>query len=129
MANPLVRKHMHFFAEDTGGKLKEAWQANCWKNDVNAEICGPMVCHEGKDFSDMRARIGSKVQCLRVHPTESSLIIDAREACHDLLISSFFASFVEFKADHGYLGWPNPPSIGGMHSFHIHLCLLMVFLP
>jgi len=71
MANPLVRKYMHFFAEDTGGKLKEAWQVNRWKNDVNAEICGPMVCHEGKDFSDMRARIGQKFSVCEFTPQKA----------------------------------------------------------
>ncbi|KAF7971993.1 hypothetical protein HWV62_19267 [Athelia sp. TMB] len=50
MANPLVRKHMHFFGEDAGPKLKEAWQANRWKDEVSASISGPMVRHDGKDY-------------------------------------------------------------------------------
>ncbi|KAF7968548.1 hypothetical protein HWV62_30129 [Athelia sp. TMB] len=50
MANPLVRKHMHPFGEDAGPKLKEAWQANRWKDEVSASISGPMVRQEGKDY-------------------------------------------------------------------------------
>ncbi|KAF7964522.1 hypothetical protein HWV62_6259 [Athelia sp. TMB] len=37
------------------------------------------------------------------------MIVDARHgACEELPLSSFWASYTEFKADHKYLGWPDP---------------------
>lgn len=138
MANPLVRKHMCFFGEDAGSKLKEAWQANRWKDEVSGSISGPMVRHDSKDyFVNEPALIKSgpcgeyrpvlptrffkrngvdwaKIYHLQPHPTKNIMIVDARRgACDELPMTSFWASFTEFKADHSYLGWPDPTLISG----------------
>ncbi|KAJ7714682.1 hypothetical protein B0H14DRAFT_2306770, partial [Mycena olivaceomarginata] len=50
-ANPLVRPHIRVFGEDSGDKLGEACQAEKWKLEVvAADLAGPMVRHEGKDY-------------------------------------------------------------------------------
>ncbi|KAJ7937907.1 hypothetical protein B0H13DRAFT_1580720, partial [Mycena leptocephala] len=49
-ANPLVRPHIRVFGEDSGNKLGEACQAEKWKLEVAADLAGPMVRHEGKDY-------------------------------------------------------------------------------
>ncbi|KAF7982888.1 hypothetical protein HWV62_25136 [Athelia sp. TMB] len=139
MANPLVRKHMHFFGEDAGSCLKEAWQGSRWKDQVNASASGPMVRHEGKDFfvnEPALVRWGprgkyqpvlptrffrrngmdwAKVHLLRRHPAKDAMIVDARQgACTELPLTSFWASFPEFQADHGFLGWPDPSLVPGI---------------
>lgn len=138
MANPLVRKHMHFFSEDAGNELKAAWQAGRWKDEVNADISGPMVRHEGKDYFVNEPALANwgrngeyrpvlptrffrrggkdwaKIHHLRVHPTEHSFLIDARDgACDELPISAFFASYLEFKSDYTYYRLPEPSKIKG----------------
>jgi len=97
-----VRKYMHFFAEDTGGKLKEHG-GTVGKMMLTQEICGPMVCHEAKIFSDMRAQDWAKFM-FASSPHRSSLIIDAPQGMSQFYSSHhFFASFVEFKADQAIL--------------------------
>jgi len=145
MANPLVRKYMHFFGEDAGCELKEAWQANRWNHEADANVSGPMVRHDGKDyfvnepalanwgregeyrpvlpirFFRRAGKDWAKIHHLRVHPTKYSLIIDAREGtCDELPLSAFWASYTEFKSDHSYLGWPDPSSIEGMLRVHLN---------
>ena len=139
MANPLVRKHMRFFGEDTGPRVKEAWQASRWRDQASASVSGPMVRHEGKDYfvnepalvkwgphneykpvlpTRFFTRDGvdwAKIHHLRRHPTKDIMVVDARQgACTELPLTSFWASFPEFQADHSFLGWPNPGVISGM---------------
>jgi hypothetical protein len=148
MANPLVRPHMHFLSEDAGDILKESWQAEKWKDEVNAELSGPMVRQDGKDFFieepalaniedvdgsthvapviPMRwfmreGKVWGKVHRLREHPVEHAFIIDARSPCEELPLTSFFNSYVELKTDHRFFGLPDPSKVVGMYSA---LCLV-----
>ncbi|KAF7966311.1 hypothetical protein HWV62_39171 [Athelia sp. TMB] len=85
MANPLVRKHMHPFGEDAGPKLKEAWQANRWKDEVSA------------------TRWSGLGENTLSPPTPNTKY-------------PFWTSYIEFKADHKYLGWPDPALVSGSQA-------------
>ncbi|KAG5652758.1 hypothetical protein H0H81_003845 [Sphagnurus paluster] len=50
MANPTIRKHLHFYPEDAGNNLSEAWQADRWKNELDSQLLTPMVRIHGQDF-------------------------------------------------------------------------------
>ncbi|KAJ7110945.1 hypothetical protein C8R44DRAFT_742719 [Mycena epipterygia] len=50
-ANPLVRKHLHLYPEDSGCRLEEARQAAKWKEEVDGNVSAPMARAEnGKDY-------------------------------------------------------------------------------
>ncbi|KAJ3720040.1 hypothetical protein C8R42DRAFT_583769 [Lentinula raphanica] len=42
MANPEVRKHFHYYHEDSGQHLEHAWQAQAWR-DMDPDLATPMV--------------------------------------------------------------------------------------
>ncbi|KAJ7702836.1 hypothetical protein B0H17DRAFT_1157414 [Mycena rosella] len=49
--NPLVRKHLHLYPEDTGCRLEEARQAAKWKEEVDSNVSSPMARAEnGRDY-------------------------------------------------------------------------------
>ncbi|KAJ7687827.1 hypothetical protein B0H17DRAFT_1203347 [Mycena rosella] len=49
--NPLVRKHLHLYPEDTGCRLEEARQAAKWKEEVDGNVSSPMARAEnGRDY-------------------------------------------------------------------------------
>jgi hypothetical protein len=148
MANPLVRPHIHFLSEDAGNILKESWQAEKWKDEVNAELSGPMVRQDGKDFFieepalanmedvdgsthvapviPMRwfmreGKVWGKVHRLREHPVEHAFVIDARSPCEELPLTYFFNSYAELKTDHRFFGLPDPSKVVGVYSV---LCLV-----
>ncbi|KDQ05660.1 hypothetical protein BOTBODRAFT_182352 [Botryobasidium botryosum FD-172 SS1] len=50
MANPNVRKHLKFYAEDAGSKLSEAWQAERWKSELDSSLTTPMIRAHSQDF-------------------------------------------------------------------------------
>lgn len=50
MANPRVRPDLHFYPEDTGKKLSQAWQAKHWLKDMDKEHLTPMVRLHNQDF-------------------------------------------------------------------------------
>ena len=52
MANPIIRKKLVFYPEDSGRRLKEAWQGRRWLHELNDTLLTPMVRHETtrKDF-------------------------------------------------------------------------------
>ncbi|KAG8953004.1 hypothetical protein FRC03_011958 [Tulasnella sp. 419] len=43
MANPRVRPHLHFYPEDAGNSLSEAWQGARWLHTMDDSLLTPMV--------------------------------------------------------------------------------------
>lgn len=43
MANPLVRPHLHFYPEDSGKGLHQAWQGKRWRHDKDPTYLTPMI--------------------------------------------------------------------------------------
>lgn len=50
MANPTTRKNLHFFPEDTGPSLSQAWQADRWLNELDSDLTTPMIRVHQQDF-------------------------------------------------------------------------------
>ncbi|KAJ3727646.1 hypothetical protein C8R42DRAFT_572308 [Lentinula raphanica] len=50
MANPQVRGKLHFYPEDAGSKLCQAWQGDRWKSEMDPHLLTPMVRLLGQDF-------------------------------------------------------------------------------
>ncbi|KAG6847285.1 hypothetical protein H0H93_009072, partial [Arthromyces matolae] len=50
MANPQIRQHLHFYPEDAGDELSEAWQAQRWKAEIGSQFLTPMVRVHQQDF-------------------------------------------------------------------------------
>ncbi|KAJ3835357.1 hypothetical protein F5878DRAFT_628111 [Lentinula raphanica] len=49
MANPLIRKHLHHYPEDSGRHIEHAWQAEAWRNQ-DVTMATPMIRRDGQDF-------------------------------------------------------------------------------
>jgi hypothetical protein len=50
MANPTVCKNLHFFPEDMGPSLSQAWQARRWLSELDSELTTPMIRAHNQDF-------------------------------------------------------------------------------
>jgi hypothetical protein len=50
MSNPHVRGDLHFYPEDSGEHLSEAWQAQRWLHQLDADLTTPMVRIHGNDY-------------------------------------------------------------------------------
>ncbi|KAG1784306.1 uncharacterized protein HD556DRAFT_1251521, partial [Suillus plorans] len=50
MMNPRVRPLLHFYPEDAGTKLNEAWQAKHWLEELDPELLTPVVRLQNQDF-------------------------------------------------------------------------------
>ncbi|KAI0357218.1 hypothetical protein OH77DRAFT_1495041 [Trametes cingulata] len=50
MANPRVRPNLHFFPEDAGSRMKEAWHAARWLREMSPDVATPMVRIGQQDF-------------------------------------------------------------------------------
>ncbi|KAJ7127459.1 hypothetical protein C8R43DRAFT_897443, partial [Mycena crocata] len=50
MANPTTRKNLHFFPEDTGPSLSQAWQASRWLDELESDLTTPMIRLHTQDF-------------------------------------------------------------------------------
>ncbi|KAG6808221.1 hypothetical protein H0H92_004980 [Tricholoma furcatifolium] len=50
MANPNIRPHLHFYPEDAGRILSEAWQASRWRTEVDPSLLTPMFRIHNQDF-------------------------------------------------------------------------------
>ncbi|RDX40509.1 hypothetical protein OH76DRAFT_1506754, partial [Lentinus brumalis] len=50
LANPQVRKHLHFLPEDAGKRLSEAWQGSRWLRELDPDLATPMVRIHEQDF-------------------------------------------------------------------------------
>lgn len=134
-----MRPHIRVFCEDSADQLAEACQAEKWKLQVAADLAGPMVRHEDRDYfvnEPALANVGTlgeygavlpsrwflrngkiwaKVQHLISHPGKNSdsLIIDNRRDCEEIPLSNFFLSFEELKTTHTYHNLKNPAKITG----------------
>ena len=139
-ANPLVRPHIWVFTEDSGERLAEACQAEKWKNDVHADLAGPMARHLGKDYfvnepalaalgvgdDEMVAvlpsrwfiregKLYARVQRLMSHPTEDCLLINNHSnSCEEVPLDSFIVPYPELQVVHSYHNLKNPQRIAGM---------------
>ncbi|KDQ53774.1 hypothetical protein JAAARDRAFT_209796 [Jaapia argillacea MUCL 33604] len=117
IANPLVRPHLHFFAEDVGEQgrrdyyVEEPALANIDDLGTYAAVMPFRWFMRGK-------KLWAQVHRLRKHPSDDSLVVDVRLGKHEELpLSAFFASFEELKADHRYYGLPDPTNVAGIaHS-------------
>ncbi|KAI6144100.1 hypothetical protein BKA82DRAFT_4331110 [Pisolithus tinctorius] len=50
MANPHIRPQLHFYPEDSGGQLNEAYQARRWLKEMDPTQLTPMIRLHGQDF-------------------------------------------------------------------------------
>ncbi|KAJ6570771.1 hypothetical protein B0H10DRAFT_1839734 [Mycena sp. CBHHK59/15] len=50
MANPSVRKNLHFIPEDTKPSLSQAWQASRWLQELDSDLTTPMMREHNQDF-------------------------------------------------------------------------------
>ncbi|KAF6750688.1 hypothetical protein DFP72DRAFT_991577 [Ephemerocybe angulata] len=50
MANPKVRRHLHFYPEDAGPKVAHAYQANRWLHELPDDMTTPMARVGTQDF-------------------------------------------------------------------------------
>ncbi|KAF8148334.1 hypothetical protein K438DRAFT_1625608, partial [Mycena galopus ATCC 62051] len=50
MANPMTRKNLHFFPEDAGPSLSQAWQASRWLHTLDSDLTTPMFRTQNQDF-------------------------------------------------------------------------------
>ncbi|KAI5988940.1 hypothetical protein F5J12DRAFT_922889 [Pisolithus orientalis] len=50
MANPHIRPQLHFYPENSGGQLNEAYQARRWLKEMDPTQLTPMICLHGQDF-------------------------------------------------------------------------------
>ncbi|KAJ6631547.1 hypothetical protein B0H10DRAFT_1772594, partial [Mycena sp. CBHHK59/15] len=50
MANPSVRKNLHFIPEDTKPSLSQAWQASRWLQELDSDLTTPMIREHNQDF-------------------------------------------------------------------------------
>ncbi|KAF8156763.1 hypothetical protein B0H34DRAFT_783108 [Crassisporium funariophilum] len=80
MANPNIRKHLHFYPEDAGDQLSKAWQAEQWKNELYSSLTMPMIHIHGQDFYT------DEICLLRSAPGGSSI---PRRSMKLLLLTSF----------------------------------------
>ncbi|TFK70456.1 hypothetical protein BDN72DRAFT_838978 [Pluteus cervinus] len=139
-ANPLIRPFIKIFSTDSGECLTEASEANKWHHEVDANLAGPMVRHNEKDYfvnEPAIALIGGKccgvlpsrwflkdgeiwarVQHLKSHPSENSLLIDNRgESCEEIPLADFAACFLDLQTTYVYYGLSDPKRISGIvHS-------------
>ena len=139
-ANPLVHPHIRVFTEDLGERLAEACQAEKWKNDVHADLAGPMAHHMGKDYfvnEPALAALGvgdeeivavlpswwfihegklyARVQSLMSHPTEDCLLIDNHSnSSEEVPLNLFVVPYPGLQVVHCYHNLKNPQRIAGM---------------
>ncbi|KAJ3542935.1 hypothetical protein NM688_g5919 [Phlebia brevispora] len=140
VANPLVRKHLHFYPEKAGPRLVEARQADRWLYEVQSTFSGPMVRVSGQDYfveEPALAKVGptqlptavfpirffesdgqqfATVHRLSVTPGEDGYIIEAWQAsdCFDISVSSFVLSYPQFMNGHNNYGLPSPSKVRGI---------------
>ncbi|KAJ7913831.1 hypothetical protein B0H13DRAFT_2232248 [Mycena leptocephala] len=50
MANPSVRKKLHFLPQDSTPSLSEAWQASRWLHELDSNLTTPMIREQNQDF-------------------------------------------------------------------------------
>ncbi|KAH8921492.1 hypothetical protein BT69DRAFT_1205243, partial [Atractiella rhizophila] len=50
VANPLVRKHLHFYPEASSKAVKEMWQSSKWAQELDAQFLSPSVHVKGSLF-------------------------------------------------------------------------------
>jgi hypothetical protein len=50
MSNPQVHPHLAFYPEDSDGSLSEAWQAEQWLHELDADLTTPMARLSGRDY-------------------------------------------------------------------------------
>ncbi|KAH8930658.1 hypothetical protein BT69DRAFT_1210140, partial [Atractiella rhizophila] len=50
VANPLVRKHLHFYPEDSSETVKEMWQSSKWREELDAKFLSPSIHVRGSLF-------------------------------------------------------------------------------
>lgn len=43
MSNPVVRKYLHFYPEDVGPKLEQAWHGRRWRHKLDPDLLTPMI--------------------------------------------------------------------------------------
>ncbi|KAG8978953.1 hypothetical protein FRB90_008233, partial [Tulasnella sp. 427] len=138
MANPCVRPHLRFYAEDCGKHVSEARHGSRWAREVNANLAGPMARLEcGGSFIDFyvheialanvdsygtyapvlptrwferSGKLFARTHRVQVNSTRTAFIIDASH-CADIPLSAFFASLVELKGSHRAYGLPSPTEI------------------
>lgn len=110
--------------------------AQKWMKEVDANLSGPMVCHNGKDYfvnEPALAKVGpyvqavlpsqffrhegeiwARVQYLRNHPSEGTLIIDMQKGvCEEIRISQLFYNFVDFQTNHQHYGFADASKVTG----------------
>lgn len=155
MANPKVRPYLHFYPEDTRGRLlAEARQAARWVHEVADEVLTPMIrLPSGQDYYIHEpAMLDSGEVCLpvrwftrmvggkfewyakawRMEAIASEHAVGWQViACnnYEVAAADLLKNFPTLKADADYHGLPNPSSIlGERHRSQLRLWLLIAHL-
>ncbi|KAL1697796.1 hypothetical protein EV121DRAFT_274849, partial [Schizophyllum commune] len=140
-ANPLVRPHIHTYAEDAGEKLNAPYHGAKWREEVKAVLSGPMVrAPDGRDYyvqEPALAVVGPSRSVQPVMPTRwflrdgnlwgrvqalgvvsdgsaTALAIDARIDCFELPLSAFLESYEELRHSYTAHNLPEPSRVEGV---------------
>ena len=134
MANPRVRPHLHFYPEDAGSRLAEAWQGHQWLHELDSQLTTPMVRAHRQDFyihepallQDGRACIphrwfvrGDTIWARVWTMTATGTVSGGRgwvvleHLAIDIPISSFAMAFPHFQRSFVRMNLPDPRMITG----------------
>ncbi|KAG8961083.1 hypothetical protein FRC05_006389, partial [Tulasnella sp. 425] len=116
MSNPVVRKYLHFYPEDVGPKLEQAWHGRRWRHKLDPDLLTPMIrTGKGpaeKDFyiweptllKDGRACMPIRWQGWVVRDWDRLIISESELAL----------SLPDFRASHLWRAIPSPDVIQGI---------------
>ncbi|KAG8939543.1 hypothetical protein FRC04_006243, partial [Tulasnella sp. 424] len=103
MSNPVVRKYLHFYPEDVGPKLEQAWHGRRWRHKLDPDLLTPMI-RTGKGPAEKDFYIW-----------EPTLLKDGR-ACMPIRWfvrgGAFYADAYRLELSGNRQGW--------VHDFHVH---------
>ncbi|KAJ7048322.1 hypothetical protein C8F01DRAFT_1005416 [Mycena amicta] len=133
MANPSVRKHLHFLPEDSGNRLSEAWQADRWRRELDPDLATPMIRLGGQDFyvhEPAILRNGDVCMPIRWFERSGNIYADAwrlqqtvdrgwivdATRTYKILSTDFSVAFPTFITTFQVRGLPDPRNIYGINS-------------
>ncbi|RDB16192.1 hypothetical protein Hypma_003108 [Hypsizygus marmoreus] len=126
MANPNVRKHLHFYPEDAGDHLSEAWQATRWRDELDSRLTTPMVRVHGQDFYTDEISLLRNGACMprrwimrgqdmfarawMAHPAGAGWIVNTSQE-YEIPAADLLLAFTGLNNTHHQQQLPNPKNI------------------
>ncbi|KAG6888272.1 hypothetical protein C0992_009087 [Termitomyces sp. T32_za158] len=143
LANPNVRKHLHFYPEHAGNHLSEAWHAARWKDELHSGLTTPMVRINGQDIYIDEIGLLKTRACMprrwyqrdnqlfanawHAIPTTHGWILDTAQE-HEVAATEFLLGCSELIKIHNFQQLPDPRIIIGETSLGPLISLLNVQL-